>query len=81
MSKRQVAPSKRQVAPSKRRVPSFQFIGQVIAELKKAVWPTRREAIRLTLMVLAIFIAVGLMLGAVDLGFTQLVNGLFLGGG
>ena len=72
---------KRQVAHGRRGVPRFQFIGQVVSELKKAVWPTRQEIIRLTLMVIAISIAMGLLLGGFDYGFTQLVNDLFLGGG
>jgi preprotein translocase subunit SecE len=72
---------KRQVAPARLRAPRFQLIGQIIFELKKAVWPTRQEVIRLTLIVIAISIAVGLLLGGFDYGFTQLVNDLFLGGG
>ncbi len=51
---------------------------EVIAELRKAHWPTRQEALRLTGLVLAIIIAVGLLLGVLDLGFTRLF--LLLGG-
>jgi len=50
------------------------YFGEVIAELKKAVWPTREETRRLTIMVIIISIAIGLFLGAIDLGFTHLVN-------
>ena len=57
----------------------FRFISEIIAELKKVVWLTRREAAYLTLLVLIISIAMGLFLGAVDYGFTNLVNKLFLG--
>ena len=56
----------------------FEFIGNIIAELKKVVWPTRQEAIRLTLMVLAVCIVIGIILGVVDFGFTKLVRNLFL---
>lgn len=55
------------------------YVREVIAELRKVVWPTREETRRLTTMVIAIAVAVGLLLGAIDLGFTRLVN-LFLGG-
>ncbi|MBE0414976.1 MAG: preprotein translocase subunit SecE [Dehalococcoidia bacterium] len=55
------------------------YIGEIISELRKVVWPTREETRRLTLMVIAIALAVGLFLGAIDLGFTRLVN-LLLGG-
>jgi preprotein translocase subunit SecE len=43
------------------------------AELKRVVWPTRREAMRLTLLVVAVTVALGIGLGAVDLVFERLV--------
>ncbi len=55
------------------------YIREIISELRKVVWPTREEARRLTVMVLIIAGAVGLFLGAIDLGFTHLVT-LFFGG-
>jgi preprotein translocase SecE subunit len=57
----------------------FSFIGDTIAELKKVVWLTRREAAYLTFVVLVVTIAVGLILGAFDYGFTHLVDKFFLG--
>lgn len=57
----------------------FRLIGETIAELKKAVWLTRREAAYLTFLVLVISIAIGSVLGAVDWGFTRLVKDIFLG--
>jgi len=57
----------------------FRFISEIIAELKKVVWLTRREAAYLTLLVLIISITMGIFLGAIDFGFTNLVNRLFLG--
>ncbi len=50
------------------------YIGEVISELKKVVWPTREEARRLTIMVIIIAGAIGLFLGVVDYGFTHLVE-------
>jgi preprotein translocase SecE subunit len=58
----------------------FSFIGETIAELKKVVWLTRREAAYLTFLVLIVAIIVGLILGAFDYGFTRLVDEFFLGG-
>jgi preprotein translocase subunit SecE len=58
----------------------FKFLGEVIAELKKVVWPTRQETMRLTILVLIVCIAVGLLLGAIDYGFSKLVSEIFLGG-
>ena len=58
----------------------FAFIREIIDELRKVTWPTRRETIRLTLMVLAICAAMGIFLGALDYGFSELVARVFLGG-
>ncbi|MEK7847500.1 MAG: preprotein translocase subunit SecE [Chloroflexota bacterium] len=66
----------RAVAAPKKGV-RLQFFGEVVGELKKAVWPTRQETFRLTMMVLAVSAAVGLFLGAVDYGFTQLARLMF----
>ena len=57
----------------------FRFISEIIAELKKVVWLTKREAAYLTIIVLIVAIVAGLVLGAVDYGFTRLVDQLFLG--
>ena len=57
----------------------FRFIGETIAELRKVVWLTRREAIYLTFLVLVIAISASIVLGGVDLGFTRLIDNLFLG--
>jgi len=69
-----------QTTITKRAASRFRFIGDIIAELKKVVWLTRREAIYLTTLVLIVAAAMGILLGAFDYGFTQLVDKLFLGG-
>lgn len=66
------------VATPKKRGSRFRFISETIAELRKSVWLTRREAIYLTTLVLIISISAGLVLGAFDYGFSELVNKLFL---
>jgi preprotein translocase subunit SecE len=58
----------------------FSIFAEIIAELKKVVWLTRREAAYLTFMVLIVAIIVGLILGGFDYGFSNLVDKLFLGG-
>ena len=65
---------------TKRSSSRFRLIGETIAELKKVVWLTRREVAHLTFLVLVISITVGLILGAIDYGFANLINKLFLGG-
>ncbi len=57
----------------------FRFIGETIGELKKVVWLSRREVMYLTFLVLVVALVTGLILGAVDYGFTRLVNEVFLG--
>jgi len=55
--------------PSQNQMRGFrpvQFIQEVILELRKAVWPTREETIRLTWVVLIIGGFVGAMLGLFD---------------
>ncbi len=56
----------------------FRFIGEIITELKKVVWLSRREVIYLSTLVLVISVAAGLALGAIDYGFSALVEGVFL---
>jgi len=63
--------------PKKRR---FTFFSDIIGELRKVVWPTRQETIRLTLIVLGLCIVMGVILGAVDYGFSELVAKVLLGG-
>lgn len=71
---------RRQAAVRRPSLPKLgRYLGEVISELKKVVWPTRAETRRLTIMVIIISIVIGLFLGAIDLGFTELAS-LFLGG-
>ena len=56
----------------------FRFISEIIAELKKVVWLTRREVLYLTALVLIVSLIVGVFLGAIDFGLTSLVR-QFLG--
>lgn len=66
--------------PAKRGFSITRFFGDIIAELKKVVWLSRREAAYLTGVVLIMAVIAGLVLGFLDLGFTNLVNNVFLGG-
>jgi len=66
-------------ATTKRSRSRFRLIGEIISELKKVVWLTRREVIYLTFLVLVVAIVAGLILGLFDYGFARLVDELFLG--
>lgn len=50
------------------------FLKEVRDELKKVVWPTRSEIIRLTSIVILVSVMVGIFLGTVDFILTQLLN-------
>ncbi len=50
------------------------FWRETIAELRKVVWPTRDQAINLTVIVVATVVAMSAFLGAVDYILTQLVK-------
>ena len=70
---------KKAAAPKKKR-PRFIFATELIGELKKVVWPTRPETVRLTIMVLVICLAIGALLGAMDYLLAHfLVEKVFLG--
>jgi preprotein translocase SecE subunit len=68
-----------QQAATTKKGSRFRFFGDVIGELKKVVWLSRREAFYLTGLVLVVAVVAGLVLGFIDLGFTRLVE-LFLRG-
>jgi preprotein translocase subunit SecE len=60
-----------EVQPENRFV---QFYRETTAELRKVVWPTRDEAIRLTGIVIVVVIAMSLFLGAIDYALTQILR-------
>jgi preprotein translocase SecE subunit len=64
--------------PTPTKKSRFRFFTEVIAELRKAHWPSRQEALRLSILVLLVCIVVGAILGALDLAFTRLF--LLIGG-
>ena len=48
------------------------FFRQTIGELRRVVWPTREQATRLSILVMVVSAVVGVILGALDIGFGQL---------
>ncbi len=62
-------------APVLTKKPSrFRFFADAYLELKKAHWPSRREAMRLSVLVAAVCLFVGIVLGVLDLGFSWLMR-------
>lgn len=54
------------------------FVSNVISELRKVVWPSRQEALRLTALVLVVCFTIGGILFAIDYGFSRLVADVIL---
>lgn len=52
----------------------FRFLREVVGELRKVNWLSRREVLHLTVMVLIVTMVMGLVLGAIDYGFSYLIN-------
>ena len=50
------------------------FFKEVRSELGKVVWPSRKEAIRLTSLVIGISVGVGIFIGAFDFLFTKIME-------
>ncbi|OGP48494.1 MAG: preprotein translocase subunit SecE [Deltaproteobacteria bacterium RBG_13_51_10] len=55
-----------------------QFFREVRVELKKVTWPSRKETIASTSVVLITVVLVAFFLGIVDLGLSRLIK-IFLG--
>lgn len=50
------------------------FLKEVRGELDKVAWPTRQEAARLTVIVIAVSLAVGFFIGAFDYIFAKMME-------
>ncbi len=53
------------------------FLRQVVAELKKVVWPTRDQLVTYTIVVIVFVTVLALVVATMDLGFTKAVLKIF----
>jgi preprotein translocase subunit SecE len=53
------------------------FVREVIAELKKVTWPTKAETLKLTVVVIAISVIVGIFIGILDTTFLRITALIF----
>jgi preprotein translocase subunit SecE len=51
-----------------------QFLVEAVQELKKVVWPGRKETLGTTAVVLLLVIIISIFLGLVDMGLSRLVR-------
>ena len=49
------------------------FYKQVVAELRKVIWPTRSQMINYTIIVLVFVVVLTAMISLLDLGFAKLM--------
>ena len=56
---------------------TINFLSEVRLELSRVTWPTPRQTVNLTLVVVIVSLLVGLYVGGLDLLFAK-VSGLFL---
>ena len=49
---------------------------ETIGELRKVTWPTRREAWRLTVIVIAVMFATSVALGVLDFAFSRIITAI-----
>lgn len=54
------------------------FLKEVKVELKKVNWPTRKQTIKYTLIVIGVSFAVAIFLGGLDSIFTWLISKFLL---
>jgi len=81
--KKLALPAKKQTAPA---IPAgikhkdniigktAQFLREVKVELKKVTWPSRKQTIGSTVVVIALVMIISIFLGAVDLGLSSLIR-------
>jgi len=50
------------------------FLKEVRLEMKKVNWPTRKETVKYTLIIIGVSLAVAAFLGGLDYVFTTLLN-------
>jgi len=65
--------------PTQQERSRFKIFSDIIAELKKVVWLSRREVAYLTGIVLIVTAIFGAILGTLDFGFAQVAK-FFVGG-
>ncbi len=72
--KEQQQPQKSAPAQAPKPNAVARYFKEVRSELSKVIWPTREQAINLTLIVLVVMVVMALFLGGVDVIFSGLIQ-------
>jgi preprotein translocase subunit SecE len=59
--------------------PVIRYFQETRAELRKVTWPTRDEARNLTMIIVAVTVAMAIFLGLLDFIFQEVAGGVILG--
>jgi preprotein translocase subunit SecE len=77
-------PKKKKAAPKPEDRPSrnpiafvINYLQEVVAELRKVIWPNRKQMVSYTTVVLFFLIFMVAMIGGVDIGLSRLVTWVF----
>ena len=62
--------------PSATGQAAFGFAGEAVAEARRVVWPTRKETIQTTAIVVVLVVIVAIFLAVIDAGFLWVVQKL-----
>jgi preprotein translocase subunit SecE len=71
MAEKKQARMTQEVQPENRFVT---FYRETMAELRKVVWPTREQAINLTIIVVIVVVAMSIFLGGIDVILSQILR-------
>ncbi|MBL0701126.1 MAG: preprotein translocase subunit SecE [Desulfosarcina sp.] len=52
----------------------LQFLREVNVELKKVTWPTRKQTVGLSVVVIVLVLIISLFLGLIDVGLSSLIR-------
>jgi len=74
--KKTYTPVSKSVAPKEKNVidKSIQFLREVKVELKKVTWPSRKQTVGSTVVVLVVVAIISLFLGVVDAGLSGMIR-------
>ena len=74
---RSSAASEKKSAPRKKRTSPTLFYRQIVAELRKVVWPTRTELFTYTSVVIVFVLCIIGIVALLDFGFSHAVQAVF----
>jgi preprotein translocase subunit SecE len=55
------------------------YLAQVVAEMRKVIWPNRKQMVSYTSVVLVFLVFMVALIGVVDVGWAALMRGVFAG--